>query len=180
MTSSSTSHHITVVITFNPNTSYHFTFLQFVDNCHLGACTTLVHAFVTSTLDYCNSLLAGISNSPSTSTTVCSASREIPSHLRRYSRPSSLASQSHHITFTFKLGPMVYKSHHMVVHHPTMPWSSCRIHMCLLFVHSVQLHMAVLLSHGQKLFPLDIVALLPQAKHWWNSLPAHLKNGSIS
>ena len=54
----------------------------------------------------------------------------------------------------------------MVVHHPTLSRCLFRTQTCLLFVHSVQLPVAVLLSHEQKLLLLDLVALLPQAQHF--------------
>ena len=134
------------------------------------ACTTLVHAFVTSRLDYCNSLLAGISDS---------LLLQLQSVLRVAARlvmrkgkfdPISDDIRDHCIGFQsrreFNSNLVSWcTSVSVVVHHPTLPRCLCRTQMCLLFVHSVQLPVAVLLSHGQKLLLSDLVALLPQAQH---------------
>ena len=136
-----------------------------------GACTALVHAFVTSRLDSCNSLLAGISDSLllQLQSVLRVAARLVMRKGKFNPISDDIISETIYIGFQshreFNSNLVSWcTSVSMAVHRPTLPRCLCRTQMCLLFVHSVQLLVAVLLSHGQKLLLLDLVALLPQAQ----------------
>ena len=155
---------------------------QVRDSLTRPACETLVHAFITSRLDYCNAVLAGASKTVlNVLQLIQNAAARVITRGRRWQHITPILLDLHWLRVqervTFKLALLVYKSLHglapsyLVAH--CIPLSQCAGRQGLRSHSAGDLHVPRALSatYGSKPFAIS-------GPKVWNQLPLTVKNSS--